>query len=513
MKSPIIIIFFALVLVPFSCKDISDSEKLIAQSALSVDANAGTWKPVFLNPISQIAVPVPTDINSDAYKAELATIKDLQSKLNAGQRASIEYWSVGGILRWNQIFRELVARYNLPPAPLADGSYPAPDAENPFADPGFPFSNPPYAARAYSYVSVAQYDALKAAWYYKYLPTHKRPAPYVVDSGIKSLMPQNDLPAYPSEEAVMSGAAADMLKSLFPAAIKEITLKAAEQRNAALWSGKATPSDIGAGLALGKAVAALFIARAGGDGMRNAIGNKSQWEALKANATSRGDVAWLSQDLPARPPMLPFFSGVKAWNMTPQNVIDSRPLAPPVAGSSELTKDLQECKYFADNFDRDRIAIVHKWADGAGTYTPAGHWNDIAEEYVRDARFSEVRAARAFALINMALHDAAISCWDSKYFYFNARASQLDPTIKTSTGLPNFPSYVSGHATFSGSAATVLTYLFPTDAQNFNAMSQEAAMSRLYSAIHYRIDCNAGTELGNKVGAFTVTFALGDGAN
>jgi len=38
-------------------------------------------------------------------------------------------------------------------------------------------------------------------------------------------------------------------------------------------------------------------------------------------------------------------------------------------------------------------------------------------------------------------------------------------------------------------------------------------MSRLYSAIHYRIDCNAGTELGNKVGAFTVTFALGDGAN
>ena len=101
----------------------------------------------------QIAVPAPADVASDAYKAELATIKDAQSKLTKGQQQTIEYWSGGGVLRWNQIFRGLVARYNLPPAPRADGTYPAPDAENPFGDPMFPFSNPPYAARAYSYVT------------------------------------------------------------------------------------------------------------------------------------------------------------------------------------------------------------------------------------------------------------------------------------------------------------------------------------------------------------------------
>ena len=85
-------------------------------------------------------------------------------------------------------------------------------------------------------------------------------------------MPHNDLPAYPSEDAVLSGVTAELLKLLFPTAVEQITLKAAEQRQAALLSGKASASDIAAGLALGQAVAAVFVARAGADGMGTAGG-------------------------------------------------------------------------------------------------------------------------------------------------------------------------------------------------------------------------------------------------
>ena len=170
----------------------------------------------------------------------MTAIKDAQSRLTADQRKAIDYWSGGGILRWNEIMLGLVARYNLPPAPNPDGTYPVPDANNPFADPQFPFGNPPYAARAYSYVAVAQFDALKAAWYYKYL--YNRPAPSKVDSSIKALMPTNDLPAYPSEDAVMSGVTAELLKLLFPASVEEITLKAAEQRQAALLGARPLPA-------------------------------------------------------------------------------------------------------------------------------------------------------------------------------------------------------------------------------------------------------------------------------
>ena len=138
------------------------------------------------------------------------------------------------------------------------------------------------------------------------------------------------------------------------------------------------------------------------------------------------------------------------------------------------------------------MAIVHFWADGAGTYTPPGHWDAIAaEEFVKE-NFSEVRWARNIALMNMALMDAAIACWDAKYFYFNPRPTQADPSIKTLTGVPNFPAYTSGHSTFSAAAATVLIASVARQGSKFNDMATEASMSRLYGAIHYRSDCEAG---------------------
>lgn len=499
-------------LTPVACnKDITESEALPPLTPASTDAAAGDWKMIVLSSPTQIAVAAPTTSTSDAYKAEIAAIKASQSVLTAAQKANIEYWSGGGVLRWNQIMRELVARYNLPPAPKADGSYPLPDANNPFADPNFPFANPPYAARAYSYVSVAQYDALKAAWYWKY--QYKRLSPSKVDATLMSLMPTGDLPAYPSEDAVMSAVTADMLKLLFPAAVETITRKAADQREAALLSGKATASDIAAGLALGSAVAAAVTARAGNDGMKNAVGNAAQWKALADSATAHGEIAWVSQEAPARPPMLANFGQVQAWMLTPTDIIATRPAAPPLTKSAQMKTELDEVMNTVKHLSSSQRAIAQKWNDGAGTYTPPGHWNDIAAEHVRDARMSEVRAARTFALLNMAMHDASVACWNAKYFYFNPRPVQLDRDASTTIGLPNFPAYPSGHSTFSASASAVLSYVFPESSVQFDSMASEAGISRLYGGIHYRSDIERGKEHGARVGSFTVKFAQADRAN
>jgi hypothetical protein len=504
--------FMLTVFFVISCdKEIEEGEQFKAVTPKTLDEDAGNWDMIVLATPDQIVVAPPADIASDAYKAELASIKTLQANLTPEQRQVVEYWSGGGVLRWNQLLRKFVAKFSLPPAPNANNTYPAPDAENPFADPAFPFANPPYSARAYSYVSVGQYEALKAAWHYKYL--YKRPAPYNNDPAIESLMPKTDLPAYPSEDAVLSGVSVEMLKALFPAAIEEITLKAAEQRNAALWSGKASASDISAGLALGKDVAKAMMARAATDGMKNAVGTKTDWKKFEEDCTARGEMAWLSQDIPARPPMLPFFGKVLGWNMSADDFINERPVLPPSTSSEEMVEEAKEVKYYADNITAERLAIVHKWADGAGTYTPPGHWNDIAAEYIYDAQFSEVRAARAFALLNMTLHDAAVGCWETKYFYFNPRPSQINSAIKTCTGLPNFPSYTSGHSTFSGAAATVLSYLFPSESEYFNSEASEASLSRLYGGIHYRADIDMGMKHGKVIGGYTVGYAQSDGAD
>jgi PAP2 superfamily len=536
MKTSYAKIFWSVMIVTMmishSCKEIDGHENLMPLLPTDVDVNAGTWSLIPGGPmtaINQIPLAAPASIGSVAYQAELATIKNLQANLTKPQTDAIEYWNDGGVLRWNQIMRGLVAKYNLAPAPGDDGSYAIPDAENPFGDPAFPFASPPYAARAYSYVAAAQMEALKATWHYKFLPSHTRPAPFKNDPSIKLRLPfesteSNELHAhaYPSEDAVLSGVTAELLKLLFPAALEEITLKAAEQRNAALWSGKASVSDISAGLAFGKSVAGLFSARAANDNMRFAIGTKAQWDVLDDSARSHltklgrdvsKEVFWESLDAPSRPPMLPFFGNVRGWMMTPANFVKERPGPPPSTSSDQMTAELAEVKSHVDKVDREKLRIVHHWADGAGTYTPPGHWNDIAAEYISKAKYCEVRAARAFALLNMAMHDAAVGCWGVKYYYCNPRPSQLDPSIKTLTGLPNFPAYTSGHSTFSAAAATVLSHLFPDQKSLFNAYKEEASISRLYGGIHYKSDLEAGKKHGEAIAGYTLVFAFTDGAD
>jgi membrane-associated phospholipid phosphatase len=80
-------------------------------------------------------------------------------------------------------------------------------------------------------------------------------------------------------------------------------------------------------------------------------------------------------------------------------------------------------------------------------------------------------------------------------------------------GLPNFPSYTSGHSTFSAEAATVLSYLFPSQASYFQSQADEAAVSRLYGGIHYRSDIEVGVDHGTRIGGYTVRFARQDGAD
>jgi len=443
--------------------------------------------------------------------AELNEIKALQKNMTADQEAKMNYWGAGNVLRWNELMRELVAKYNLPPYQNADGTYPAPNANNPFAYPLFPFANPPYSARAYAYISAAQYDALVAAWYYKKL--YNRAAPYKTDVAITAKLTATDLPSYPSEAAVVAGVTAEMMKLLFPGEIASIQQRLEEAELAAIMSGSATRSDIEAGEALGRLVAQKFTARARTDKAGAAIGTQADWTALETKTTAKGEICWFSLEYPKRPPMLPLFGNVSPFLFDAATTVTLRPPPPPLTGSDQMKKETAEILDLVKNTNRERLRIVQFWADGVGTYTPPGHWNAIAAEDFIAKNFSEVRWARDMALLNMSLMDAAIVCWDTKYYYFNPRPSQMNPEIKTLTGVPNFPAYISGHSTFSGAASTILGYIIPEKASAYQAMASEASLSRMYGGIHYRSDCEVGLVTGKKVGDFAVARAKTDGAD
>jgi len=474
------------------------------------DALASTWKPILLTSPDEFPLDAPIAATVPAYTREINEIKSYQANITKQQKAIIDYWSTGGVLRWNEIMRALVAKHNRPPFQNPDGTYPIPSGANPFANPEFPFSNPPYAARAYAYVSAAQYDAMIAAWHYKKL--YNRPAPYTVDATLPVLIPKSTLPSYPSEDAVLAGVTVELLKLLFPTEIAFIQEKADEQKLYRIISGANVRSDVDAGVSLGRKIASKFIARASTDGAGVAVGNQELWTSLETQTAAKGETPWKSLELPARPPMLPLFGKVKSFLMTPEMVVASRPVPPPSTKSEQFAKELAEIKAFSQDNSKKNQEIVTFWADGVGTYTPPGHWNAIAAEEFVEQNYSEIRWARNMALLNISMMDAAISCWDAKTFYFNPRPTQMNSSIKTTTGIPNFPAYVSGHSTFSGAACTVLSHILPAKADKFKAMAREASNSRLYGAIHYRSDCEKGLILGETVGNFAVDRAKSDGA-
>ncbi|HNR07499.1 MAG TPA: phosphatase PAP2 family protein [Saprospiraceae bacterium] len=475
----------------------------------SLDENAGQWKPYILSSVSDIVVPEPKPVTDPAYLKELDSLKNyIAPRVTPENRAAVEHWGAGAVYRWNEIARELSARYNLPPASNAEGKYPVPDAANPLKDPKFPFANPPYAARALAYLSVAQFDALVTAWNYKY--KFNRKAPYKIDSGIKPLLPASDLPSYPSEAAVVAAASYTVLIAMFPGEVPYLDGKLAENKNAMIWAAMSTPSDITAGDALGKAVAARVMAKAKTDGM-SAANNQSRTPAMIETAKSIGIIEpWKSQESPLRPTMLPTYGEVATWNFSKETMIAMRPPKPWIVGTPEFEKDLKELQGIQKNQTREQARIANFWADGAGSYTPPAHWHRIGAEAGKDAKYSEVRMARTLALLGTAEMDAGIACWDAKHYYFTPRPQQFG--VKTSVGLPNFPSYTSGHSTFSSAGATVLSYIFPERKNEFEAMALEASNSRIYGLIHYRVDCEMGVAHGKTIGGYAVQRGQTDGS-
>jgi membrane-associated phospholipid phosphatase len=109
--------------------------------------------------------------------------------------------------------------------------------------------------------------------------------------------------------------------------------------------------------------------------------------------------------------------------------------------------------------------------------------------------------------MHAAMMDAIIGCWDAKYYYWTIRPSQADLGITLTFGLPNHPSYPSGHSCVSAAAATVLSHLFPDRAAELQSWVTDAGLSRMYAGIHYRFDITAGRGLGEAVARWAIAHA------
>jgi hypothetical protein len=153
----------------------------------------------------------------------------------------------------------------------------------------------------------------------------------------------------------------------------------------------------------------------------------------------------------------------------------------------------------------EQKTIAEYWADGAGaTGTPAGHWVAIVGQIARNDGLSLAAAAEAYARVGVAVADAFIACWYTKYLSNLQRPvtyiqDNIDGSWLPYIVTPPFPTYTSGHSTQSGAVAAVLTAMFgsrtftdtthadhhlmppqePRTFSSFDEAAEETAVSRL----------------------------------
>jgi hypothetical protein len=203
---------------------------------------------------------------------------------------------------------------------------------------------------------------------------------------------------------------------------------------------------------------------------------------------------------------------------------------PPALTSERYQRDLNEVKTVGELNSsvrpQDRTDVAKFYAAAS----PAQVWNSVAQQVSVEKFMSLSSRARAFALLNMAISDALVAIFDTKYFYVfwrpvTAIQAGGDPSWLPLITTPSFPSYASAHASGSGAAAKVLALLFgpgghtitltyPTvpgvilQYTQLREITGDIDDARVYGGIHYRFDQEEGGKLGRRVGRYVVKHQL-----
>ena len=378
----------------------------------------------------------------------------------------------------------------------------------------------PAAQISVAMVQGAVYDAVNAIE-----PKHYRPyllerrfaataskeaavatAAYTVLANIVSTVPAS-IP-FPGKESVLQSLASHYASSLAP--IPDSPFKAQ-------------------GIAAGKAAAEAMLAAREDDGRFG----PSQWVPSSAPGH------WWPLVNPATGQLIldptPWVGGVKPFLM--QSSSQFRTAGPRSLTSPEYARDFNEVKALgaANSLVRtsEQTYIARWWQSSA-----VASWNAVARDLVGREDIDVVDGARLFAMQNLAAADAAINCWNDKYYWdfwrpWNAipraaedgnPATEPDPTWTALITAP-YPEHPSGHLCLDGAHTHVLqmffgdaieggyqitsasAFLLPTDprTRTFSSFSQvlaEITEARIWAGLHFRTADVQGEQLGRNVAEY-----------
>jgi hypothetical protein len=334
-----------------------------------------------------------------------------------------------------------------------------------------------------------------------------------VTNNYKPYLGQINAPPQASPDAAAIAAAYRVLRTYFPD--RSVSLDAA--RDASL-AGIPEGSPKTEGIALGEGAAAAMIARRSNDGsgtvMRyTPLNNVGMWQPTPPGFAAATFLHW---------------GKVTPFGLSRPDQF--RPSPPPALTSRQYARDYNEVKEVGGVLSLQRVQNRTDIARYSSLTNPVPLYNSVAVQLATAQRTPLTENARTFALLNMAMADAAIAVFEAKYHYNTWRpvtaiwagdadnnpATQADLGFATLITTPPYPSYPSGFGGLSNAGSYVLERTFgsgrhvialslPTLAnvsleyKRLREITDDIADARVYGGIHFRFEQDAAEVLGRDV--------------
>ncbi len=386
-----------------------------------------------------------------------------------------------------------------------------------------PTYSPPVASRAFAYLGVTAYEAAASS-----------------RSGLQTLAGQlNGLTALPApapgahdEPVVMHAALTFAIRSFFgnTGPTGQRAMNAMESQIGRLVERGLDAETLERSKAHGKAIGQHILAWSAGDG--GAVVENLGFPYAFELGDKPG--SWVPTSLVAlqQLPLLPAWGDNRSFAM-PDGAACPLPAPPSYSEepNSEFYAEAFEVYQTTRTLSDEQEAIARFWSDDPMlSPTPPGHWISIALAELRGGDAGLEESVELLARLGITLADAFIGCWNAKYEFDLLRPvtyirRHIDPSWQPLLITPPFPEYPSGHSTQSGAAAAVLSAHFGDDHafedvthakdglgtrsfENFWDAAEEAAISRLYGGIHFRMAIERGLEQGRCVGSYATALKM-----
>lgn len=391
--------------------------------------------------------------------------------------------------------------------------------------PGF---SPPVASRALAYLGIALYESVVPG-----LPQPQSLAGQLNELSSLPLAQPDETLHWPT---VANASLAAMTRLMFPTASAEnkaridllersLPLKLAADFNPAAVTIETTQRSE----TFGRLMAMAIFTWARTDGGHEAWGPPRR--GRESYVPPSGPGQWSATPPAFARALLPWWGENRSFVAGPPCPAPA-PLPYSESPDSAFYRDAREVWQISRQATQAQRQAALYWADDPGkTPTPAGHWVFIATDLLKLHKATLAEAALLYAPLTIALADAFIASWRTKYTVNLLRPvtyvqlvfdSDWTPTLMDT---PPFPEYTSGHSVVSTAGAAVLARVFgattpftdnthndrgwgPRTFPSFSAAADEAALSRLYAGIHFRSGVEGGKAQGQCVAGRVLALRL-----